>query len=336
MKNKPYTVAWFSALGLSLGLTFGAVLVRPALAAPEAKADQVVDAKSGDPKSGDAKSGAAKSGAAKSGDAKATENKTSEKKQAEKAPVPEVKSTKPLIGVNCDVSGEKPKEIGVAAPYLDAISKAGGVPILLPPMAPEDISRVLPMLDGVMMIGGDDYPPSLYGEKEHASVSLMAKERSDFDIALVKAVLADKNLPFLGICAGCQALNIGSGGSLIQDIPSEKPGSRLVHASKNGYQSGFNSHPVTFVKGSKLQRIYGKEVITEPTSHHQAVSKPGAGINVCASADDGIVEAIEVAGRPFAFGVQFHPERAFDRNKALFDEFISTALSRRSARQAAH
>ena len=129
----------------------------------------------------------------------------------------------PIIALNTDVAGDRPCESSVENTYIEAIRQAGGIPVLLPPLASDDLSCVLSHIDGVLMIGGDDYPPSLYNEKAHPSVSLMKKSRSDFDMLLMQKVLADKTMPFLGICAGSQVLNIASGGSLTQDIPSARP-----------------------------------------------------------------------------------------------------------------
>ncbi|MBS1991719.1 MAG: gamma-glutamyl-gamma-aminobutyrate hydrolase family protein [Cyanobacteria bacterium SZAS LIN-2] len=240
-------------------------------------------------------------------------------------------SSKPVIGINCDVSGDKPKEVGVQSQYLEAITRAGGIPLLLPPMSEADLKVVLPAVDGVLMVGGDDYPPELYGQSPHPSVSLMQKDRYDFDLLLVRSVLADKTLPFLGICAGCQALNIGVGGDLTQDIPSMKKTS-IAHASKQGWQKGFNTHVVTFSKGSILEKSLAVDSISEPTSHHQCVDKLGTGLKATASTEDGLTEGIEMPDRDFVVGVQFHPERAFDKNKALFAAFIARAAEHRARR----
>ncbi len=242
-------------------------------------------------------------------------------------------AVKPLIGINCDVQGEKPRKIGLSHLYVEAIQKAGGIAILLPPMPEADLQRIIDKLDGVLMIGGDDYPPSIYGAEPHPSVSIMHKSRSDFDIALVKAVLARNNMPFLGICAGSQALNIGAGGTLTQDIPTSHPQSKVMHGSKDGWQKGFNTHEVKFVPGSKLCLALGKDSLTEPTSHHQCVEKLGAGLVPAASTADGVVEAVEMPARSFVVGVQFHPERAFEKNQALFAKFIEAAQTYSSSRK---
>lgn len=241
-------------------------------------------------------------------------------------------AAKPVIGINCDVQGEKPRKININNLYIEAIEKAGGIPLLLPPMSAENLAQIMPQLDGVMMIGGDDYPPELYGAKPHASVSIMEKSRSDFDMALVKNVIEDKSLPFMGICAGSQALNIGAGGTLIQDIPSHNPKSEVMHASKDGWQKGFNSHIVELAADGKLAKILEHKSVTEPTSHHQCVDKLGKGLKVIASTADGVIEGIEMPDHDFVVGVQFHPERAYERNEKLFAEFIKRAAEHRAKR----
>lgn len=230
---------------------------------------------------------------------------------------------KPRILINCDVQGEKGRRLQVSALYVEAIQKAGGLPIIVPPMSVDDVFFLDPA--GVLMIGGDDYPPESYGQKPHPSVSIMDKTRSDFDIELVKYVRAHKGMPFLGICAGCQALNIGSGGTLTQDIPSQKPESKVMHASPDGWQKGFNQHVVEFKPDSKLAKILDRTSETEPTSHHQCVDKLGANLKPIASTADGVVEGVEMTDRDFGIGVQFHPERAFDKNEKLFKEFVHQA-----------
>jgi putative glutamine amidotransferase len=232
---------------------------------------------------------------------------------------------KPLIGVNCDIDGDKPRLIGLSAPYIQALKNSGAIPVLLPPMPQEDLSRVLKTLDGVMMIGGADYPPSLYGQKTDSKTEVMDEERWRFDILLAKTVVDKTRLPFLGICAGCQALNISRGGSLVQDIPSKLPEMKVAHASKDGWQKGFNKHEVRFAKLTKLKGIYGIDSLSVPTSHHQCVDKTGDELAIAATTDDGVVEAIELKGQRFVVGVQWHPERDFPANRDLFKNFVDAA-----------
>jgi len=237
----------------------------------------------------------------------------------------ETAARKPLIGVNCDIDGDKPRLIGLSAPYIQALKNSGAIPVLLPPMSQEDLSCVLKTLDGVMMIGGADYPPSIYGQKTDSKTEIMDEERWRFDILLAKTVVEKTRLPFLGICAGCQALNISQGGSLVQDIPTKLPEMKVAHASKDGWQKGFNKHEVRFAKLTKLKGIYGIDSLSVPTSHHQCVDKAGDELVVAATTDDGVVEAIELKGQRFVVGVQWHPERDFPANRELFKNFVDAA-----------
>lgn len=238
----------------------------------------------------------------------------------------ETSAIKPVIGINTDIDGDSPEVSKINTQYIDAIGKAGGIPVLLPPMSADDLAQILPKLDGVMMIGGDDYPPSLYKQEKDPAVSIMKSKRSDFDMILAKAVLACKGMPFLGICAGCQALNIASGGSLTQDIPSMKPESKVKHASPNGWKSGFQKHAVMLEKESKLASALGQTSFDVVTSHHQCVDATGEGLTVSARSADGLTEAIESkAGDRFLLGVQWHPERDFGSNQKLFETFVTMA-----------
>lgn len=262
--------------------------------------------------------------------------------------------SKPVIGINLDLNTEGNK-YSISARYLDAIAKAGGIALLVPPMSAAELAQVMPSLDGMLMIGGDDYPPSSYGQKTEAKTSIMAPARSQFDMLVVRSVLAQPPMPYLGICAGSQVLNIGSGGELIQDIPTAKPESKVAHSGKNGWQgSAAGSHVVTLNPGSKLAAIYsgkasksGPEAaagesgaekpgqplaFAVPTSHHQCVSKLGKDLQVAATTDDGVTEAIEIPGDRFVVGVQWHPERDFEHNNVLFAELIKQAKAFRASR----
>lgn len=235
---------------------------------------------------------------------------------------------KPVIGINVDVTEGPPEEARVQALYFDAVRKAGGVPLLIPPMPDADLKIALARLDGLMLIGGYDYCPSKYGEnldeetKTKLNVELAHERRQDFDFTLMGLALQKQALPILGICAGAQLLNVELGGTLITDILHELPESNVLHASKNGWQDGFKRHEVVLEEKSAIAAIYKSTRIDVPTSHHQAVDKPGRGLTIAARADDGVIEAVEMEGRKFVIGVQWHPERDFEGNRSLFEAFI--------------
>jgi putative glutamine amidotransferase len=233
---------------------------------------------------------------------------------------------KPLIGINVDIEPGPPAQAQLLADYIDAIVKAGGIPVLLPPVPDQDIPQVLSHLSGLMMTGGPDYCPSNYGEEAHESVHLMPAERDKFDRKLLTEVLKNTEIPILGVCAGCQLLSIVLGGSLIQDIKSELPQSSIKHSNnKEPYRNGQNFHEVRIEPGSRLFQLYGAPRVNVPTSHHQAIRKLGEGLKATAFCDDGIIEGVELPSRSFTVGVQWHPERDFDTSKALFEDFVRHA-----------
>lgn len=242
---------------------------------------------------------------------------------------------KPVIGINVDIEGEKPKIAKVQANYYECILKAGAIPVLIPPVNDADLGDLLNRIDAVLFIGGDDYCPSIYGEEKHESVELAHSDRLDFDVRLLQKSLSVMNLPILGICAGCQILNIGLGGSLYQDIPSDFPESKVQHSSPNGWNEGFHDHKVILRPESKLGTIFSKKEFDVPTSHHQAVKKLGQGLIAAAQAEDGVIEAVELKGRPFVLGVQWHPERDYKGNEELFTAFVKAALSYLDSRRTA-
>lgn len=235
---------------------------------------------------------------------------------------------KPIIGLNLDIKAGQPARAYIKMDYLDAVVKAGGIPVLLPPLNDEDLNALLTNIQGLILIGGPDYCPSLYGEAAHDSVELIDERRQDFDLRLMKRALSEPGLPLLGICGGLQLLNITLGGSLIQDIQSELPESQVVHTQGNDCNNGCNKHQVAIEADSRLGKIYGHTKLAVPTSHHQAVRKLGRGLKAVAYADDGVVEAIELPEHQFAIGVQWHPERDYAGNSNLFQEFVKQSAQR--------
>ncbi|QQR56834.1 MAG: gamma-glutamyl-gamma-aminobutyrate hydrolase family protein [Candidatus Melainabacteria bacterium] len=235
----------------------------------------------------------------------------------------------PLIGIAMDYETDKtdPKKIKtfeVYSTYVDAVSKAGGIPVLLPPMDDVKLKQIFDKLDGVVLVGGADYPSSYYNEPKHETADEMHPVRADFDLRLAKMALADKYKPVLGICAGCQILNIAAGGSLIQDIPSHVKDGKTMHRRPASYSKTVPfKHNVKIDKESRLGKIYQVEQLQVPTSHHQCVNKVANKFTVVARADDGMTEAIEADGEDkFLFGVQWHPERDYESNHKLWETFV--------------
>lgn len=206
---------------------------------------------------------------------------------------------KPVIGMTMH-TGEGKQEVNTS--YIQSILQAGGIPVCIPHIQ-EGLDEVLVRVDGLLLIGGGDIQPALYGENPHCRLGTVVTERDQSDLKLLKEALKQE-LPVLAICRGMQVLNVLLGGSLYQDIPSELERA-IQHAQKS---SRFEKiHPVTMMEGTKLFSITGGEIMTN-TFHHQSVKNLGKGLIVSARAPDGIIEGIEHPDYDFCLGVQWHPE----------------------------
>ena len=193
------------------------------------------------------------------------------------------------------------------------------------------VSEALDDTGGLLLTGGDDVAPSLYGELPHESVHTIEPDRDEFEIALVQEA-RHRHLPILAICRGVQVLNVACGGSLVQDIPSQVPGA-LEHKPGGSTREAFAlAHEVWVEKESLLgalmrDRLSGSDACEVNSRHHQAVKQPAAGFVVSATAPDGVIEAIEDPSTYFCLGVQWHPENFWRTGefRPLFERFIEAA-----------
>jgi gamma-glutamyl-gamma-aminobutyrate hydrolase PuuD len=220
-------------------------------------------------------------------------------------------SSEPVILINMAVGTYMGRECEqLISSYAQRVSDAGAVPMLIPSVEKREIiETLLDMANGVLLIGGKDYPPSYYGELPHEKTG-MDRLRPHFDIAFGEAVMR-RELPVLGICAGCQLLNIISGGKLIQHLPNADE------------HTGGTFHEAQVIKDGFFARAVGKatgEKITVNSFHHQALDPvhPGKNLAVTAVAFDGSIEAVELPGERMVLGVQFHPERMDDLAPGIF------------------
>ncbi|MFF4580152.1 gamma-glutamyl-gamma-aminobutyrate hydrolase family protein [Streptomyces sp. NPDC001389] len=191
------------------------------------------------------------------------------------------------------------------AAYTDCVQAAGGRTVLLPPDAPAAAADVVGRLDAIVLTGGEDVDPALYGAAPHPRTGPPVRERDEWELAVLAAALA-RDIPVLGVCRGMQLMNVHAGGTLIQHLPD-----RVGHHGHNPYRGHFCAHAVSTVPGTRIGALLPgtREVATH---HHQAVDRPGAGMIVAARAADGTVEAIESTRHRFAVGVQWHPEMGVD------------------------
>jgi len=214
------------------------------------------------------------------------------------------------VGITCNCTSSENR---LSKAYVRAVEQSGAVPLLLPVTAAPRLWRVyLKLVDGLLLSGGGDVDAFHYGQEAMPAQGTVQPERDRMEIYLARRALKD-GLPVLGICRGAQLLNISAGGTLYQDLQ----GVAALQHSQRAPRS-YAIHPVLVRRPSLLHRLLGQERIRVNSFHHQAIHLTGAGLCVSAEAPDGVIEAVEATGHPFALGVQWHPEwQAAQRNEAV-------------------
>ncbi|MFY0546204.1 gamma-glutamyl-gamma-aminobutyrate hydrolase family protein [Brevibacillus sp. H7] len=216
---------------------------------------------------------------------------------------------RPLIGVACTKmyfpNNNLDQFFYVGSGYVDGIARTGGTPLILPLMSISDapFRDIVESLDGIILTGGDDPAPHLYGEEPLQGLGQIEYERDLAELEVIRLARELKK-PILGICRGMQIMNVAFGGTLIQDIPSQVPGA-FQHAQKGSRQYG--AHKVQLQPGMIAEALGRTEILVN-TSHHQAVKDVAPGFKVTGTAADGVIEAIESLDGLYV-GVQWHPER---------------------------
>ncbi|WP_078381798.1 gamma-glutamyl-gamma-aminobutyrate hydrolase family protein [Sutcliffiella halmapala] len=230
---------------------------------------------------------------------------------------------KPIIGITSHV--ELDYKHSLSNDYVQAIILAGGIPVILPIGVDPDVAQLVDKIDGLVVTGGGDIDPTLFGEEPHPNLGMISPGRDSFEIAMIEKMLA-ANKPILAICRGIQILNIAVGGDMYQDIYSQIDEPLLQHAQKANRTH--LSHYVTTTENSLLERITGKSKFKINSFHHQAVRNVPKPLVVSAHASDGIIEAIESVEHTFVLGVQWHPEPlAVDGDaisKQIFSRFLQS------------
>jgi putative glutamine amidotransferase len=212
--------------------------------------------------------------------------------------------------------------------YIRAVEEAGGLPLVLAPGSEADAPDFLDRLDGLLLSGGADVDPALYGEAPHPKLGRVVRERDDFELALCRAALG-RDFPVLAICRGLQVLNVATGGTLVQDIPSELAAGSHHDPRKERWE---RAHDVRLLQGTLLREILGRESVSVNSFHHQAVDRAGDGIRISAySAGDRVVEGIEMPARRFVVGVQWHPEAFWNRDDGFAPLFEALVVAARGA-----
>jgi putative glutamine amidotransferase len=208
--------------------------------------------------------------------------------------------------------------------YVESIRRAGGEPRVLSLDEPPSVRD----LDGLLFTGGDDLDPVHYHEPRHPKTHLAEAPRDTFELELARLALAE-DTPTLAVCRGLQVLNVAAGGTLIQDIASEI-NEALGHQIDAPLYA--IAHEIWVARDSALasvmeEQLGGGEVLQVNSRHHQAVKQTAPGFDVCATAPDGIIEAIERPNSRFCIAVQWHPENFWRTGefRALFEEFVKAA-----------
>jgi putative glutamine amidotransferase len=224
-------------------------------------------------------------------------------------------STFPLIGVSTSITvGTSPERAYVNSTYLNAIQQAGGVPLPLPPqLSSRSWKRLAAGLDGLLLTGGGDIDPALFGEAPQPTLYDVAPIRDTFEANAARWAV-EHRLPLLCICRGVQVLNVALGGSLYQDVGTD-PGTTLPHSQKE--------------PSSRLAEVVGADEVEVNSMHHQALKSLGRGLAAVAWAPDQLVEGVEMPEQPgFVLGVQWHPEELIGHSEAarrLFAALVTHA-----------
>jgi putative glutamine amidotransferase len=233
-------------------------------------------------------------------------------------------SKKPLIGLSTDfvsATHDRPAFSLICAGYYDAISHAGGVPLIVPPVDDaDDLATILDRLDGFVLVGGRDLDPRRDGYMLHPSVRLMDPRREQFDRTLCN-LLCDRRMPVFGIGVGMQLLNVTMGGNLFLHIPEDLP-KAIPHKDLH---DPAHRHGLIVEPDSVMDRVYGDGEVRVNSMHHMAVDDVAPGFVITARCPDGVIEAIESRVDDwFAIGTQFHPEAdsASALDTRIFQEFI--------------
>ena len=226
-----------------------------------------------------------------------------------------------IVTATTEIIRDLPR-VRVNEAYTAALADVGLVPMVLPPVSPSMAAASLVDVAGLVLTGGEDIDPARFGQEKHPATGETHAARDDYELALAHAAW-ERRIPTLAICRGAQVMNVALGGTLVQDIPSQHPGS-MEHAPRG--KRGERTHHVNIQSDSRLARIVGATSISINSSHHQSVDKVGRGLHVIASSPDGITEALEPTDPAWwMIAVQWHPEELTatpeDWDRRLFAAF---------------
>jgi putative glutamine amidotransferase len=233
---------------------------------------------------------------------------------------------KPVIGLDCSSvhrDGADAPALSLTTHFTSGVERAGGAPFVIPSRIEiETLDSLLPHLDGLLLTGGGDIPPEKWGGENHNPLLRpLSDNRAEIALHLTQKAIEHK-IPVLGICLGCQVINVALGGTIMMDIHSLPHPRRVKH--KYNFSPDFTEHSADVAPDSMLCEIMGGTNQMINSCHHQAIDQPGRGLRVCATAPDGIIEAVESKNGEFLLGVQWHPEYLLDHEEhfALFRALV--------------
>ncbi|MGH2561650.1 MAG: gamma-glutamyl-gamma-aminobutyrate hydrolase family protein [Thermomicrobiales bacterium] len=243
---------------------------------------------------------------------------------------------KPVIGITPSVSIDQLshgtfERLILSRNYVESVAAAGAIPIILP-LQDDHAAPLLDLVDGVILSGGADVEPALYGDSEvHPTTYGVSPLRDRFEIELVHAAI-ERDMPMLCICRGIQVLNVALGGTLIQDV-ADQYGKTIEHRQQDaGIDSAEPGHRVQAESGGHLEALFGTTDIPVNSFHHQAIRDPAPGLRIEGCADDGLIEAVSVPTASFAIGLQWHPEGMCQRYELQRRPFLALVEAARARR----
>ncbi len=232
---------------------------------------------------------------------------------------------KPIVGV-MPLWDEKKDSIWMLPGYLEGIEQAGGVPVVFPLTSDEqDLSQLMELCDGFLFTGGHDVSPDIYFEKPLPDLVSCCRERDDMELVVLKRAI-EANKPVLGICRGIQFINAALGGTLYQDLPSQRP-TDTEHHQNAPYD--VPCHRVDIVEGTPLHNCLGLSGISVNSCHHQGIRRLSNKLEAMALAPDGLIEAVHMPSHRFLWAVQWHPEfscKKDDNSRLIFSAFVKSML----------
>jgi putative glutamine amidotransferase len=202
--------------------------------------------------------------------------------------------------------GYRTPQIMLGSPYLAALEHLGGTPLLVTPAHDDgSIARLIDLADGLMLTGGEDVDPACYGQEPHAKLGAVNRARDRMEMAALERAL-ERGIPVLAICRGIQLLNVALGGTLFQDLPSERA-EGIIHEQDAPINERW--HGARVAEGSRLAQIFGATDLFINSFHHQGINVLADRLHPTVWAEDGLIEGVEGKDHPWMIGVQWHPER---------------------------